>query len=274
MVIKYDRYSGGKRYAATFSYDDGASGDRRLTALFNKYGMKATFNLISSSLLKTDGSGVKLAEVKDLYRGHEIACHTFTHPHLEKMSVKDQFDELMRDRETLEGACGQIIRGLVYPFGTYNDDTFTAMKTASLVYGRTNVATGSFGLPLDFRVWNPTTHHNESERPVKQFIYNVTKAPWRAGGVLYIWGHSYELDSADAPVGWEKFEDTLKTLKEHEDGIWFATNIEIYDYVNAISSLRRSADGKTIYNPTDIDVWISADDEPVMIGRASSVTLG
>ena len=51
-MIKYDRYVGGKRYAATFSYDDGGAADRRLVELFNKYNMKCTFNLISSSLIK------------------------------------------------------------------------------------------------------------------------------------------------------------------------------------------------------------------------------
>ena len=34
----------GKKKAVTFSYDDGVEQDRRLIALFNKYGMKATFN--------------------------------------------------------------------------------------------------------------------------------------------------------------------------------------------------------------------------------------
>ena len=169
-MIKYDRYVGGKRYAATFSYDDGGAADRRLVELFNKYNMKCTFNLISSSLIRTDGTGIKTAELKDLYAGHEIACHSYSHPHLERMSVQDQYDELIRDRQIIEGATGRIIRGLAYPFGTYSPDTtFAAMKTASLVYGRTATSTGTFELPSDFRIWNPTTHHNECEPFVKKF---------------------------------------------------------------------------------------------------------
>ena len=273
-MIKYDRYVGGKRYAATFSYDDGGAADRRLVELFNKYNMKCTFNLISSSLIKTDGTGIKTAELKDLYAGHEIACHSYSHPHLERMSVQDQYDELIRDRQIIEGATGRIIRGLAYPFGTYNTDTtFTAMKTASLVYGRTATSTGTFELPSDFRIWNPTTHHNECEPFVKKFKYNVEKAIWRAGGVLYIWGHSYEFDNKDYPVQWDKFEEILASLAEDADGIWFATNIEIYDYVNALKALRRSADGKTFCNPTDTDLWISVDDQPLKIPKISTVTI-
>lgn len=187
-MIKYDRYTGGKRYAATFSYDDGGAADRRLVELFNKYGAKCTFNLISSSLIKTEGTGIKAAELKELYSGHEIACHTYSHPHLERMSVQDQYEELIRDRQIIEDATGRIIRGLAYPFGTYSPDTtFAAMKTASLVYGRTATATNSFELPSDFRIWNPTTHHNECEPYVKKFLYNVEKAIWRAAA-CFIYG--------------------------------------------------------------------------------------
>ena len=72
---------------------------------------------------------------------------------------------------------------------------------------------------------------------------------------------------------WEEFEEVLKQLKEREYDIWFATNIEIYDYENAKKSIRRSADGKTFYNPTDIDVWVAKDDEPICIGAGKTVVI-
>ena len=43
-MVSFDRFKDGKRYALTFSYDDGCAQDRRLVELFNKYGMKCTFN--------------------------------------------------------------------------------------------------------------------------------------------------------------------------------------------------------------------------------------
>ena len=269
-MIKFDRYKDGKRYALTFSYDDGCPQDRRLVELFNKYGMKATFNFNSRQINDYNNRSIRPLFIE---KGHEIACHTVTHPHLERMLIKDQYDEIIRDREALEKASGTIIRGLAYPFGTYATETFTAMDTASIVYGRTTESTNNFVLPDNFKRWHPTTHHNECEMPVKRFIYNVTKAPWRAGGVLYIWGHSYEFDNESAPVNWEKFEEILANLAQYKDGYWAATNIEIYDYVQAMKSIRRSADGKTLYNPTDIDIWVSYKDEPIKIGACQSVTV-
>jgi uncharacterized membrane protein YkoI len=51
----------GKRKAVTFSFDDGVTQDRRLAELFNRYGMKCTFN-INSDLLGRPGE-VKVAGI-------------------------------------------------------------------------------------------------------------------------------------------------------------------------------------------------------------------
>ena len=40
----------GKKKAITFSYDDGVTQDIRLIELFNKYGLKCTFNINSGYL--------------------------------------------------------------------------------------------------------------------------------------------------------------------------------------------------------------------------------
>jgi hypothetical protein len=109
--------------------------------------------------------------------------------------------------------------------------------------------------------------------PVKRFIYNVEKAPWRAGGLLYIWGHAYEFDNEASPVKWEQFEEMLASLAARSYDIWFATNIEIYDYIKATQAIRISADGKMLYNPTDTDVWVSNGAENVKIPAAQSVVI-
>ena len=41
----YTCFPGGKAKALTMSYDDGKVQDRRLIDIFNKYGIKGTFNL-------------------------------------------------------------------------------------------------------------------------------------------------------------------------------------------------------------------------------------
>ena len=71
------------RKALTFSYDDGIEQDRKLVDIFNKYGMKATFNLntgIQSNESSFEINGIHIQRMEQdgldqLYKGHEIAVH-------------------------------------------------------------------------------------------------------------------------------------------------------------------------------------------------------
>jgi len=69
--------------------------------------------------------------------------------------------------------------------------------------------------------------------------------------MFYLWGHSYEFDDRDE---WSLIESFCEYMGGKED-VWYATNIEIYDYVKAYNSLCISADIKTVYNPSACDVW-------------------
>ena len=40
-----------------------------------------------------------------------------------------------------------------------------------------------------------------------------------------------------------------------KDDVWYATNIEICDYINAYFSLKFSANGEKVYNPGAIEVF-------------------
>ena len=39
------------------------------------------------------------------------------------------------------------------------------------------------------------------------------------------------------------------------EDIWYATNIEIYDYITAWNRLHISADGRRMYNPSATPLW-------------------
>lgn len=69
--------------------------------------------------------------------------------------------------------------------------------------------------------------------------------------MFYLWGHSYEFDDMD---NWNVIEAFAEKMGGRED-IWYATNIEVYDYVKAYEQLQVSADRTVIHNPTATDVW-------------------
>ena len=110
-----------------------------------------------------------------------------------------------------------------------------------------------FDFPEDFLVWNPTCHFKSAAPLVERFM-NSLDSQWTKP-LLYIWGHSHELRSEEE---WQQFETVLKALSG-DKRIWYATNMDIFNYVSAQKSLKISADEKIIYNPSNTDVWIEKD---------------
>ena len=73
--------------------------------------------------------------------------------------------------------------------------------------------------------------------------------------LFYIWGHSSELRTE---ADWDYMEKLVSTLAG-DDRIWYAANIDIYNYIIAVRALRVSADESIISNPSAIDVWVEKD---------------
>ncbi len=87
--------------------------------------------------------------------------------------------------------------------------------------------------------------------------------------MFYVWGHSYEFDQDD---NWDVIESFAAYISGHEH-IWYATNIEIYDYVSAYNRLQVSMDGTMITNPSAIDVWVLAKEESHCIKAGETLIL-
>ncbi len=247
------------------SYDDGREYDRQLVEIFNKYGVKGTFHL-NAGVLGADRYITK-EEVPTLFAGHEVSSHMLTHPFPDRLPQIEVIHECLKDRAELERLCGYIVRGMSYPFGRYSPEAINALKTCGIEYSRTT-ENGGFGLPSDFMLWHPTCHHSANIiEKLKDFEGNR----WSPMGLFYIWGHSYEFPQAEG--SWEMMDEFCKRASESESDFWFATNIEIVDYVNALRALRFSADKTIVYNPTAIDVWIGVDYQPVKIPAGQTVKL-
>lgn len=253
------RLKDGKTKVLTLSYDDGVVQDIRLMEILNKYGIKATFNISSGAYFPEDGvrekfyGRLKLSEAKKLYTdcGHEIAVHAFTHPYLEKLDTAEMIYEITEDRKAIETHYGKITRGMAYPFGTYNEKVIDVLEKCQIAYARTVQSTHHYGFPENWLTLHPTCHHNDEQ--LDDLIRAFVEIPSRYNNVemFYLWGHSYEFDNDD---NWEVIEKFCEYAGGHED-IWYATNIEIYDYVKAYERLQTSYDKKIIYNPSAIDVW-------------------
>jgi hypothetical protein len=86
---------------------------------------------------------------------------------------------------------------------------------------------------------------------------------------MYVWGHSNEFDKDN---NWALIESFCEIMSGKDD-IWYATNIEIVDYMNALKQLRFSANLSMVYNPTALDLVISKDEKAVYIPAGKQISL-
>ena len=254
------RFPGGKAKALTLSYDDGVEQDIQLIDIMNKHGLKGTFNL-NSGLYPDEGVvypqghvhrrlTAKQAKETYLNSGQEVAIHALTHPYLEQLPTNIVVNEIIKDRENLEAQFGTIVRGMAYPFGTFSDAVVEVLKACGIAYARTVISTNDFRIPKDWLRLTATCHHNSPElnNLAKKFVEDkVTRAPY----LFYLWGHSYEFEIKN---NWHVIEDFAEYVGNRDD-IWYATNIEIYDYIDAYNRLIFSVNGKYVNNPSARTIW-------------------
>ena len=264
----YMRFPGGKLKALTLSYDDCVKQDKRLVEILNAHGIKATFNINSGIFAETPGSrGNRLTreEALALYSGtdHEVAIHGLTHPPLDKLPIPAMVMEVMEDRKNLEAMFGTIIRGMAYPQGTYNDAVVEALKHTGVVYSRTCISTHDFRLPTDWLRLTATCHHKDDRlfELADQFLtetpldLRINWEPW----LFYLWGHSYEFDHNSERNNWNRIEQFAEKMGGHDD-IWYATNIEIIDYMEVLKRLQYTCDCTKVYNPSAQSAWLEVND--------------
>ena len=267
MRVIYHCFPGGKFKALTMSYDDGKIFDRRLVSIFNDNGIRGTFHL-NAGLTARDENRVQPAEFKSLYKGHEVSCHTFTHPTIARCPIPAVMEQVLEDRKTLESAVGYPVRGLSYPNGSYNGEIEKLLPLAGIRYSRTVNSTGTFAVPENFLEWNPTCHHKGRLMELGEQFQGLYKK--QCLYLMYVWGHSYEFDIDN---NWGLMEDFCRMMGGRDD-IWYATNIEIVDDMEAFSRLRFAADQSFVENPNAQSVWISVDNqEPVEIPGGQIVKL-
>ena len=270
----YLRYPQGKTKAITLSYDDGVRGDIYLLELMKQYGFKGAFNINYNDIPKEKEYGrhrrLWLSAMKKLYASDhaEVAIHTYTHSHLNAMCGSEVMTEIVEDRRGLEKEFGGVIRGMAYPYGEYNDLVVEVARMAGICYARTVHSSHKFDLPEDWLRLSATCHHNDKslmELAERFKNLKVCKEP----KLFYLWGHAYEFEDND---NWVVIETFFREMQGLED-VWYATNIEIYDYVHAYEQLYFSADGQRVYNPTSFDVWLGSENATVCIPAGKTIDL-
>lgn len=265
-------FPGGYKKAFTLSYDDGVEQDKRLIEIFDKHQVKGTFNLGYGVLGYKPGGPFKVDkiethEVKELYRNHEVAGHGLYHSDLSSLGEPYMLYEILEDKKQLEGLVERPLKMFAYPFGLFNEKVKDGLKKAGYKGARTVLSTHGYDLPEDTFEWNPTCHHGDEKlmKLLEDFVNTQSMKPQ----LFYLWGHAYEFDRDD---NWNVIEEALDYIDRNREGIWFASNGQILEYLQAYDMLEYSVDGSMIYNPSVIDVEIETSFTTREILKSGTIT--
>lgn len=223
----------------TFSFDDGTVEDRRLIALFDRYGLRGTFNLNSGKFgvrreivhegIPVHHYVIEQEEAKTLYQNHEVAAHTVHHPNLVKISRQEVIHEVADDCRALEELTGQQILGMAYPgAGLYYTQEVADIirENTQIRYARGCKNHHTFQLPENLMLWEPTCHQNDSQ------LLELGRAFVQADAseedlLFYVWGHSFEFEKFKS---WDLFERFCEMMAGKPD-IEYVTNGEVARYL-------------------------------------------
>jgi peptidoglycan-N-acetylglucosamine deacetylase len=246
-----------KRVAiVTTSWDDGHRLDMRLAEILDRYGVLGTFYI---PLSYRRCPVLAKEEIRALMAmGMEIGSHTLTHPNLTELKKIEVLHELVESRKMLEEIGGERIVSFCYPAGKFNRMVRSCVIEAGYKLARTTIgfridrAFDAFCMPVSFqffphrriasighalkegnlkglrnwyRLWNMESELNRLlELIVKHILTN--------GGILHIWGHSWEIEKYHL---WGVLEEALKRVANLQEALYL-TNSQILGLVEQCRS--------------------------------------
>ena len=201
----------------SLSFDDGTIYDKRFIDLLNKYGLRATSNLnsgLKDFIWYYEDKPIRrlnLEESKEIYKGHEVASHSLTHPYFSSLDEKRQIREVEEDILNLEKIFSRKIEGFAFPFIDQTEANIQVVKNnIDLKYIRCSIFTEKI-LPKDRYHVGINALYDDKDIYEKLERYKSNILP---NSLFVIAGHSYEFEVKN---DWEKIEKLLKYLKENDE---------------------------------------------------------
>ena len=266
-------YPGGKTKAFNISYDDGVVQDVRFVQLLNRYELKGTFNLnfglLHSGFTWQHECGMTVRripekEIPEVYTGHEVASHSYSHPYFDHMEETEILKELGSDKFFLERLFGREVGGYATPFYYYSDRMADCVRQCGFEYARISEESSDYSVPADFYRWRGSKFHWDDD--LEDFVRGFLETDQELA-LCQLVGHSYDLDVMKS---WEILDGICRRVSEHED-VWAATHLELVRYLRALQ-LARITD-REIINESSAELWFSVDGKTVRLESGGKIIL-
>ena len=137
------------------SIDDGTIYDKKVIEILNRHHIKGTFNLnsgLDDFVWYKDDKPVcrnSLPDCVDMYKGHEVASHSLTHPHMTDLDDDGIGYEAGVDKENLERIFNQSVTSFAFPFHDNEPRCISRVKAIGFTAIRISEFDLSFRFPED-----------------------------------------------------------------------------------------------------------------------------
>jgi peptidoglycan/xylan/chitin deacetylase (PgdA/CDA1 family) len=215
------------------SWDDGHPSDLRIADLLRKHGLEGTFFVPKRNI---EGRSVmNESELRSLDRDFELGGHTLDHIYLNQLNPDESYRQIFDGKNWLEGVVGHRISGFCYPGGKRNRRIAMQVNQAGFQYARTieNFRIDSkfdkMAVPTSLQffehksitLWRNLVRFGAYRKRALAALCcvgshdfatrldNLIQLVERSGGVLHIWGHSWEIDEYNL---WRQLDEFLGVL--------------------------------------------------------------
>ena len=238
-------------FIVTTSWDDGHPNDLRLADKLMRHGMRGTFYI---PIRYERIPRMNVAQMRELRAmGMEIGAHTVTHPRLTQIGRGEAWFEIAKSREMLEDILAERVDSFCYPEGKYRSRHRQMVKEAGYKLARTTAAfqtTFTFSadaMPVGFHMYlhqrliiarhelrtgnlsgiGRWCWHLRCENTPLELAVQMANTLQRSGGILHIWGHSWEIAQHDL---WPMLDAVLDAVA-NRDGAEYTTNTGVLETI-------------------------------------------
>ena len=221
-----------------------------MASLLADHGCRGTFYVSPRSREIPPERRISSSSLVDLSNHFEVGCHTLTHPHLTRLSPSDAAREITDGKKAIEDVLGQPVSSFCYPYGAYNRAHVEMVRAAGFRVGRStqrfSVAVASDPLQMSttthaarykrdgWRIARRTASPREAIRMWRDWdvlARNVFEEAYGHGGVIHIWGHSWEVEAND---DWQRLSLLLNELAGR-DNVTMLTNAELGEHMRPVT---------------------------------------
>ncbi|GIZ50096.1 polysaccharide deacetylase family protein [Noviherbaspirillum aridicola] len=217
------RYLGGKRSAASYTFDDGYASSTTIAEIFEQSGWRATFYIVPGTVETLTGWDYWRAIAA---RGHEIGNHSMTHSiELNDPTLSEQtlMTEIVGAQQLIEQRLGMRPRTIAFPWHMYSARALeiaekSHLSVRKLAIGESNYEFAFFDLAHD------TTPEQALARANAQLTRVVDTDGWLVAG-----GHGVDGDGW-SPVSSQFLRDHLAHAARFSSRLWVDTYEKVARY--------------------------------------------